>query len=109
MLCAASAVLPAVLGGVLLSAVALVLVAAVSYQCAVATWRKFLRMRGWRMGSTGDSGVEAGGAQNAAAAVRISHSLPDLQHEVPAKTIVPETRPCQRTGEIKKVRVHLLS
>ncbi|XP_059469596.1 synaptotagmin-10-like [Neocloeon triangulifer] len=80
-----------------LGAVAVLLVAAVSYQCALATWRKLLR--GWRLGS--DSGVEA---EAAPTAVRISHSLPDLQPlpppTAPAPVLVPRTpRPC----EVKKV------
>ncbi|XP_052122010.1 synaptotagmin-10-like isoform X3 [Frankliniella occidentalis] len=53
-----------------LAAMALVLLAAVSYQCA-ATWRwlKHGALRGWEEGLAGDL----------QSAVRISHSLPDLK------------------------------
>lgn len=53
---------------------ALVLLAAVSYQCA-ATWRwlKQGALRGWEEGALG------GLAGDLQAAVRISHSLPDLK------------------------------
>ncbi|XP_069696983.1 synaptotagmin-10-like isoform X2 [Periplaneta americana] len=62
-----------VVGGVLVTAMALVLFATVSYHCA-ATWRW---LRG--LARDGDSGGEDALAKQAA--IRISHSLPDLKTE----------------------------
>ncbi|XP_066999874.2 synaptotagmin-10 [Anabrus simplex] len=60
------------LGGVLVTVMAMVLFAAVSYQCA-ATWRW---LRGRRRDSENDSDD-----LSKQAAIRISHSLPDLKPE----------------------------
>ncbi|KAG8256272.1 Synaptotagmin-9 [Homalodisca vitripennis] len=63
------------ISGVLVSSMALVLLAAVSYQCA-ATW-KWLRTLGLSE-EEAQEGTPDGVKQNS---IRISHSLPDLQQE----------------------------
>lgn len=62
-----------IVGGVLITAMALGLLAAVSYQCA-ATWK-------WLKGRTRRDSEESNGSLSKQAAIRISHSLPDLQTE----------------------------
>lgn len=62
---------------------ALVLIAAVSYQCA-ATWR-WLRDKACRDLADGDISIT-----KQQAAIRISHSLPDLQTEPLKKEYVQE-------------------
>ncbi|KAI4463956.1 hypothetical protein MML48_4g00006711 [Holotrichia oblita] len=59
--------------GVIIIVMALVLFAAVSYQCA-ATWR-------WILDKTCRDTSDTESALSKQAAIRISHSLPDLQTE----------------------------
>lgn len=73
---------------------ALVLLAAVSYQCA-ATWR-WLRDKACRDFLDGDISI-----MKQQAAIRISHSLPDLQTEPLKKEYVQEHKEI-----VKKVRMH---
>ena len=80
-------------GGVLVTAMALVLFAAVSYHCA-ATWR-------WLRGLARDGEPEGEDALSKQAAIRISHSLPDLQSEPTRQEYVQEPK------EVKKVRTLL--
>ncbi|XP_049938971.1 synaptotagmin-10-like [Schistocerca serialis cubense] len=66
-------------------AMALVLLAAVSYHCA-ATWR-WLRSK-----ARGDDGGAGFLGRQAAAAIRISHSLPELQPEPPRSEYVQDPK-----------------
>jgi hypothetical protein len=78
-----------VVGGLLVTAMALVLFATVSYHCA-ATWR-------WLRGLRRDSDGNADDALTKQAAIRISHSLPDLKTEPIRQEYVQDPK------DIKKV------
>lgn len=80
-----------VISAVLITAMALVLFAAISYQCA-ATW-KWIKDKTCREYSDSDSNISK------QAAIRISHSLPDLQTEPLKKEYVQEHK-----DVVKKVR-----
>lgn len=83
-----------ILGGVLLTVMALVLFAAVSYHCA-ATWR-WIRDRACRDFADTDISI-----MKQQAAIRISHSLPDLQCEPLKPEYVQEHKEA-----VKKVSIH---
>lgn len=94
-------------GGVVVTAMALGLLAAVSYQCA-STWRW---LRGRALTAMGVDGNGSGDGcmtddENSAlskqAAIRISHSLPDLQTEPLKQEYVQEHK------DNKKVYIYLL-
>ncbi|EFA01872.1 synaptotagmin-10 isoform X1 [Tribolium castaneum] len=72
-----------ILGVIFLTAMALVLLAAVSYQCA-ATW-KWIRDK-----TCGDPSDAETSINKQQAAIRISHSLPDLQSEPMTQEYVQE-------------------
>ena len=80
-----------VIGGVLVTAMALVLFAAVSYHCS-ATWR-------WLKGLARDGEGEGEDALSKQAAIRISHSLPDLKSEPTRQEYVQDPK------DVKKVNI----
>lgn len=81
-----------ILGVIFLTTMALVLLAAVSYQCA-ATW-KWLRDK-----ACGDASESESSMSKQQAAIRISHSLPDLQCEPLTQEYVQE----HKDAIVKKV------
>ncbi|GLV36122.1 Synaptotagmin 1 [Carabus blaptoides fortunei] len=83
-----------IVGGVLITAMALGLLAAVSYQCA-ATW-KWLRGRTRRDSQESDQGS----ALSKQAAIRISHSLPDLQTEPLKQEYVQDHKDTKKVNKV---------
>ncbi|XP_021940702.1 synaptotagmin-10-like [Zootermopsis nevadensis] len=77
-----------VLGGVLLTAMALVLFATVSYHCA-ATWR-------WLRGLARDPDGHADDALAKQSAIRISHSLPDLKTDPTRQEYVQDPKDAKK-------------
>lgn len=88
-----SVLLLQVVGGLIITAMALVLFATVSYHCA-ATW-KWIKERTCRDFSDEESNLSK------QAAIRISHSLPDLQTEPLKEEYVQEHR------DVKKVSLNI--
>lgn len=82
------------IGGVILSTMALVLFATLSYHCA-ATW-KWIKERTCR-----DLSDEESTISKQQAAIRISHSLPDLQTEPLKEEYVQEHRDTKKVRFIK--------
>lgn len=84
-----------IISGVLITIMAMVLLAAVSYQCA-ATWR-WLRDRACRDLIDADISI-----MKQQAAIRISHSLPDLQSEPVKQEYVQEHKEVVKKVSIQR-------
>lgn len=90
------------LGLSVVAAMALVLLAAVSYHCA-ATWR-WLRSKARFI--DGDDGFEP---RQPSASIRISHSLPDLQPEPTRSEYVQENKDAKKVTVKPHFRLQMLN